>query len=158
QMLLAAGADVNLPNAFGMTPLGYIPSADDSWAPIAELLRKYGGVTQVPDFNSLRMRRKGGQTVVVFRQDTNNVNHFTLFQVIAEYYHNPGALKAQSGALDVSPGGLFPFPDLAQLKIVRPTKRSLIETEDLPAYVLNDQNGFDCSKDRPLKFGDAIEI
>jgi ankyrin repeat protein len=159
QMLLAAGADVNLPSAYQMTPLSYVTSSPDVyWASMAELLRKYGGVTHVPDFNSLRLRREGGDTVAVFRQDTNKVNHFTLFQVIAQYYNNPGSSRSQAGTVGMPPGGLFPFPDLSQLKIVRPVQGSLTETEDSPAYVLNDQNGFDCSKDKPLQFGDVIEI
>jgi ankyrin repeat protein len=158
QMLLAAGADVNLPNAYGNTPLSRIRSSDEYWVQMADLFRKYGAVTDVPDFNSLRLRRKGGETVVVFRQDTNKVNHFTLFQLIAEYYYNPGTLKSQTGVVAAPPGGLFPFPDLSQLKIIRPVNGSLTESENSPAYVLNDQNGFDCSKDRPLQFGDLIEI
>jgi ankyrin repeat protein len=159
KMLLDAGADVNLPNAYGKTPLSLIRSSDEYWVQMADLFRKYGAVTDVPDFNSLRLRRKGGETVVVFRQDTNKVNHFTLFQIIVEYYNNPGGFKSQSGAFGTLPsGGLFPFPDLSQLKIIRPVKGSLTKSEDSPAYVLNDQNGFDCSKDRPLQFGDVIEI
>jgi ankyrin repeat protein len=162
ELILKAGADPNLSDAHEYTPLSYAMASSDGFRPqIAELLRQHGAVVDVPDFTSLRLTRMGKQTVIALRQDTNHLNRFTLFETLVNYFNCPSGpgnrVSMGMPALEASVGA-FPFPDWSRLKILRPIKGKLSEHQEIPAYVLNGTNTFDCSKDMPLEFGDVIEL
>jgi len=172
-LLLDAGANPNVQDNGASTPLAYLNRRPTPGIPVGsvgpaesataksqmvELLHQHGAVADVPDFTSIRLTRKGGSTATVFRQSTNGMNHFTLFQTIATYYEEPGAHSGYVPGGVLSVCGFYPFPDLPRLKVHRPVKGKLTETQEFPVYVLTETNTFDCAKDTPLEFGDIVEI
>lgn len=168
ELLLANGANPNVPNNEGKTPLDLTKPAQGAIAPrtlrvpqpgvpapvepaspaeIAEVLRKHGAVEDLPDFSSIRVTRAGLQPQAIFRKDTNSNNHFTLLEVVRNYY-----LPNQ-----FPPPGMA-FPDFSKIIIFRPIAGKPGAKKEITANVLTVTNSFDCGKDVWLEFGDVVEI
>ena len=158
ELLLNNGADPNIIDAQGKTPLFYLSSSN----PGAEVLRRHGALSRVPDFSTIRIGRAGAeQTEVIFRRDTNSINQFMLFEALGAYYwKNPLQPVANTvGVRAPRPVGFaFPFPDFSRVKILRPVKGKLVEKNEMRAQFLTASNTFDCSKDIPIQFGDELEV
>jgi len=128
---------------------------------VAEILRRHGALSRVPDFSTIRIWREGvDRAEEAFRKDTNSLNQFTLFEALAFYYMNyyipqPGtpALRARGPV-----GAPFPFPDLSLIRILRPVKGKLAEMNEIRVRFLTASNTFDCAKDIPIQFGDQLEV
>src|SRR5207247_4521232 len=86
EMLLTAGADPNIQDNEGKPPLNRIqlpPQPGSTPEKVAQILRKHGALDQPPDPSSVRITRKGSLPPrVLFRTDTNSLNHFSLLEVV----------------------------------------------------------------------------
>ncbi|HEV2393161.1 MAG TPA: ankyrin repeat domain-containing protein [Verrucomicrobiae bacterium] len=152
ELLLANGADVNSVSKEGKTPLELALEyrADPA---IVELLRKHGGVANLPDFSSVRIGRKDSfQPVPILERDTNSLNHFSLLEVIARFYSDSG-LPFPTGAL-----GSLPFPDFSKVEVLRPVPGKLAERKEITIDLLTDGVNLDCTKDTGLQFGDVVDL
>lgn len=180
QMLLAKGANPNVRNNEGKTPLdltkpqpagiilptrpGEEPRA--SMQELADLLRQYGALDDLPDFKSIRFTRGTITPLPVFYRDTNSLNRFTLFEALANHFGASadftGGLSSFSDRLNAlrsaRAGGPLRFPDLARIRIQRSPISRPTERNEIPVNLLGATNGLDCAKDVPLEFGDVIEI
>lgn len=154
QMLLEKGANPNVRNNQGQTPLDLTkPSGVASLSPsvpadvkakLAELLRAHGALDELPDFTAIRITRGTRSPYAVFEKDRNGWNHFTLFEALLGLY-GKNAL-------------IMPFPDLTQIRIQRFSPTQPVERKEIVVNLLNATNGIDCTQNLPLEFGDLIEI
>ena len=100
EMLLTAGADPNIQDNEGKTPLNRIqfpPRTGSTPEKVAQILRKHGALDQPPDPSSVRITRKGSLPPrVLFRTDTNSLNHFSLLEVVGNYYAETSREHARS--------------------------------------------------------------
>ncbi len=168
-LLLAHKADVNARDKNGQTPLDYV-KANTQKANIAELLRRHGGLSDLPKSDHIVVTRPGTDiSTTIFLKGTNDWNRFTLMDALYGKY-GTGITPAST----VTPSGLtasfsdriraltvavdMPFPDLHRIVVVRsgdspnkPPKRINVDLL-LPTGVV------DCAKDIPLEFGDVVEI
>lgn len=170
ELLLAAGAEANARDNSGNTPLKVAGSGPYSprnpgttAAEMAELLRQHGAVEQMPDFATIRLTRKGlDQPPVIFRKDTNALNHFTLLEVIGNYYAYPPAYDAHGAPVAFTPsyrgGGALPFPDFSKISIHRPLSEKPGEEKVIQVVLARGTNSIDCGADVRLEFGDVVEI
>ncbi len=155
--LLDAGAEVNVQDDTGKTPLNYVPhpvpaeaEAALNWPRIEQLLRQHGAVEDLPDFSSIRITRAGAsQSWVVFQADTNRLNYFTVMETIQNYYSGPYGSFAN---------GPMQFPDFSRVKILKPVPGKPGERKEITMNLLTSSDQFDCAKDVPLEFGDVLEI
>ena len=159
QLLLANGADVNAVDKDGKTPLGIAlerqpPPGTEGADTMVELLRKHGGVANLPDFSSVRIGRKDSfQPIPVFERDTNSLNSFTLLEVVANFYAN-NPVETRGPVLRQS----LPFPDFSKVRILRPVPGKLAERKEITIDLLTDGVKLDCSKDTQLQFGDIVDL
>jgi ankyrin repeat protein len=164
QRLLDAKADPNRrPRGGGLTPLELV---EDLMAQAAErgsskrnavenarLLRAAGAKDRLPDFGAIQVVRKQSGRMLrkrVFRtQATNDPNAFTLLELLA----------AHQGPL-VAPEAFrlaFAFPDWRRVVIHRPSPDATTWDEipvDVDAWIASG----DCLGDKPLKWGDLVEL
>jgi ankyrin repeat protein len=156
--LLNAGAEVNLQDDTGKTPLNYVPlrlvsteaEVASTWAKIDQLLRQHGAVEDLPDFSSIRITRAGyPQPWVVFQADTNRLNHFTVMETIQNFYGDQARIFAKPP---------LRFPDFSRVKILKPVPGKPGERKEITLNLLTSSDQFDCAKDAPLDFGDVLEI
>jgi hypothetical protein len=136
---------------------------------IADLIRRHGALDKLPDWNAITVSRPSANfSEVVFQKGTNDWNQFTLLEAILNFYRPPiyylpnashgETFAARLEALQNANKNIkLPFPDLAHITIVRPSRDSTNETR-IEVNLLNDTNGIDCGKDMPLQFGDMVEI
>jgi ankyrin repeat protein len=184
ELLLAKKAAVNVRDKGGRTPLdlanraengvreqepgnygGTMISANRETAhTMAALLRQYGALDDLPDFNSITACRPSANlTSAVFRKGTNNWNRFTLLELIGQQY---GFVSTDSDPVfRPSPfNNIYDwnkmdlrFPELRLVKIHRvvngSSRRQIIEV-DVDALL---QSG-DCRRDVALEWGDRVEI
>ena len=154
QMLLEKGANPNVRNDQGVTPLDLTkPSGVASLSPsvpadvkakLAELLRAHGALDELPEFTAIRITRGTRSPYAVFEKDRNGWNHFTLFEALLGLY-GKNAL-------------IMPFPDLTQIRIQRFSPTQPVERKEIVVNLLNATNGIDCAQNLTLEFGDLIEI
>ncbi|HPY29494.1 MAG TPA: ankyrin repeat domain-containing protein [Verrucomicrobiota bacterium] len=162
QMLLEKGANPNVRNDQGLTPLDLTkPSGVASLSPsvpadvkakLAELLRAHGALDELPDFTAIRITRGTLSPYAIFKKDSNGWNHFTLFEALLAFYN-----KSEFPAGIASPQTM-PFPDLTQIRIQRFSPTQPVERKEIVVNLLNATNGIDCAQNLPLEFGDLIEI
>ena len=169
EFLLTHQADPNLLNQYGQTPLdltklqaaqppgfsiappgqvGAPPPKYASPAELADLLRQHGAQDWVPRPGQITVtRRSTGTAYPVFRQGTNALNRFTLFEVIA----------ALPWGMDNPNAAVVPFPDFSKVTITRRDPKTGKLT-DIPVDVAALVAAGDCSKDVPLERGDLVDI
>lgn len=187
ELLLAYKADPNVRSEGGQTPLDLLKqtvaantSENSPLAPsqrlspeqlklageLIDLLRQHGALDKLPDWDRITVSRPSANfSQAVFQKGTNDWNQFTLLETIFNAYSAqmefPLVMKLsfQDRLRLVSQGysGGLPFPDLAQVTIVRHRPGTTNETQ-IKINLLNSTNGIDCAKDLPLEFGDVVEI
>lgn len=161
-VLLAHHADPNAPDDSHQTPLSLAKShqndASDQRplqvAAIIDLLLKAGANENLHRLSVIRASRPGNMRTV-FTKTPDVPNHFTLLDLVAQYYAPP--YHGQSiGPVDLGQLPGFLFPDFARVAISRLQKdgRTNVIRVDLQSVF---ESG-DCSKDVPLEWGDIVEI
>jgi ankyrin repeat protein len=164
ELLLEKGANPNIQNERGQTPLDIAKATKASV--IAESLRAHGALDELPDFSTIRLTRAGVEQTIVFRRDTNGVNHFTMLEAIRNFYPQPKMQwKAGANGIPISPTvqnqqnpTILTFPDFARLTILRRTEPNGGKQKEIEVNVLNGSNDFDPGKDVVLQFGDTVEV
>ena len=188
-LLLANGADPNLRDNNGTTPLdiakqqpapvgvpfalpipGAVAASPGSPTPatkpvsIAELLREHGASEDLPRFDRIEVRRFPNYTATVFSRSTNDVNRFSLLELLAVHYGFVSALNysrpnpipgydRRSGIIQ----GALSFPSLDRIEIRRPKP----DGKDWTRISVSAQSileSGDCSRDVWLQWGDQVEI
>ncbi|MDA1276228.1 MAG: ankyrin repeat domain-containing protein [Verrucomicrobia bacterium] len=183
EALLAHGADVFAVDGNGKTALDYTkpespsssagvtsvpsrvvrssipgPASPTPAAPpsdLADLLRQAGAVDDPQRTNQIRIGR-GDNYFPVFYKGTNDVNFYSLIELIGSYFdwfqaaQTPGGGKAGLRALEP-----LQFPDFANVVIKRFTSGK--ETEIRVNLETAIQQA-DCSGDVPLEWGDIVEV
>ncbi len=192
-LLLANKANVNVANREGKTPLNIatgsqgpqFPSlrppmfmgvnsgtltlnnngANDSTPKIdmVALLREHGALSELPDFNTIRVTRQGSAApITLFYRNSNDWNQITLFDVIGVQYRLLTASRSPEnrdrilsyGA--VSQDNSLRFPDFTRIVIRRPSGDGT--TKDMKIDALKSFDSGDCTANVPLQFGDVVEI
>jgi hypothetical protein len=161
--LLEADANPNPRTASGNTPLRLVNTNTPECQKMAKLLREHGAVVDPPDFNSIRLSRSGKQPIVIWRHHTNDLNQFTLFETLANFYHStwtftPARIGISTPTMFPRESYLFSYPDLKRITITRPIKGHVAEKTELPVEAMKDAETFECASNQPLQFGDVIEI
>ncbi len=170
EQLLVAGADPNLRNKEGKTPLDLslqppvpvIPIAgldrsaqSASPSEIAALLRKHGALDDLPDFDAIRITRQGfSQPLSVFRKG-ELTNQFTLLETVMHFYSETSKMAGHDSF--PSPTWAMAFPDFERVIIRRPSRKPGDKEQEIKVNLLRD-NLLDCAADVPVEFGDVIEI
>ena len=114
------------------------------------LLRQHGALDNLPDWSRITISRPSANaSATVFQKNTNDWNHFTLFEALMQAYPESGKTTFNDT--------LSAFPDLKNIVIVRPSGNGT-ESKRIPLNLLDATNGVDCSRDLPLEFGDVVEI
>ena len=161
-VLLAHHADPNASNDSRETPLSLAKSHQNDAsdprqlqvAAIVDLLLKAGANENLHRLSVIRASRPGNLRTV-FTRTPDAPNHFTLLDLVTQFYAPP--YHGQStGWVDLAQLPGFLFPDFAQVTINRLQKdgRTNMIRVDLESVF---QSG-DCSKDIPLEWGDIVEI
>lgn len=171
-LLLAHHADPNLPDLNGRTLLDYLKIASHNTSPanqtelasIADLLRQHGALDHLPDWNHLAViRPDAGFSRVYFTRETNDWNQFTLLELLAVQCRFLALAPASTGGNNdkssffQARNQTLPFPDLARLRIHRPSPDQK-STQEIPANLAAVLQTGDCSHDVPLTWGDVVEI
>ena len=182
EMLLAAGADPNIRDNDGLTPLDLLKSmasasslprsglpapgtpSSSTRSSLADLLRHYGALDDLPRFDRIQVSRPSARfSATVFLKGTNDWNRFTLFDLVGVQYDLLTALTKGGSRSRPAPYGSFaadnslPFPDFARVVIHRPTGRGT-NWSKLEVDLVRALDSGDCSADVPLQFGDVVEI
>lgn len=155
ELLLAHGANPNVTDRNGDTPLSTAKSLAASNDPkkaalgrdMAQLLLQHGADENLQR-RGLIMVRRGTWTQPVFYRGTNSYNYYSLFELLAAVYSDPEMAKE------------LPFPDFAKLKI-RHMPEPAPPAEDVAGLASPGEarwDPLDCTADRPLAWGDVVEI
>lgn len=168
ELLLANKADPNMLNASNESPLDLLKreanrgpgpgGGDPSIAKaLIEVLRKAGASEDIPRMDRIMIRPSGAsQSEVLFTTNqwsSGPLSGHTLLQALAVRY---GILELYEGRKRIGPGirqSGIPFPDLANVRLMRPTPDWTNQTFDITAILTNN-----CAGDAPLQWGDVIEI
>jgi ankyrin repeat protein len=122
---------------------------------IIKLLREYGAVDQLPNFNAIRVTREGlSAPILAFVRQSNDWNHYTSLETLMPAFSG----EMWVGNTLVKRSSVLKFPDLRRIIIHRPNRSSLGKQKEITVDLLNSTNGIDCGKDVPVEFGDIVEI
>ncbi|NOS68943.1 MAG: hypothetical protein HOP33_03340 [Verrucomicrobia bacterium] len=158
ELLVKAGADTNRRDNHGSTPLDLVKAAKrpDSET-FAAWLRQQGALDDLPDFNAIRITRKGlAQTYPIFSKVPKMTNQFTLLETVMRFYtFRASYIGREEGG---GPINLLPYPDFGRVIIRRPRRTVGGKQQEIKVSLLNSSNAVDCAKDVPVEFGDIIEI
>src|ERR1017187_9969496 len=131
---------------------------------MADLLRRYGAVDDLPKVDRIMVQRHStGESDTAFTKGAQDWSQFTLLDLIGIQYGFLAASPLDGGGDGYSLAAFFhnfshlPFPDLAHVRIRRPTpdlKSWKEQTLDLRPVI---ESG-DCSKDVRLEWGEVVEI
>jgi ankyrin repeat protein len=190
QSLLDHGADPNIRDTRGDTPLDWVkrrlsassgqnlpgpgrpirfgggspervPDQKAEAEQIIALLHQHGALDHLPAWDRIIVSRPSANfSYPIFRSSTNDWNHFTLLEFLADIYEGSATCSVDQGNGNMNNyylSAMLPFPDPARVTIVRPDAHSTNQTR-LLVNLLNETNGIDCSKDVPLLFGDVVEV
>jgi ankyrin repeat protein len=131
----------------------------------AALLREYGGLSDLPKFDRIEVRRPEAHFAsTVFVKSTNDWNQFTLLDALfAKYFAgtfiaNPGSTATNFIDRIARGSNELPFPDLRRIVVVRQSAEAGKPTKRIPVDLILPTGGVDCAKDMPLEFGDVVEI
>ncbi len=167
EVLLAHKADPNLPDDQGQTPLGYGKQLQQNSqldaehartaAEITELLLKAGANENLHRLSSISASRPGNLRTV-FTRTPDVPNHFTLLDVVIQFYAPIYRGRKPLGMLqlDLSDPPGFAFPDFPHVTISRLQKNGGTNVIHVDLESVLDAG--DCSKDVPLEWGDIVEI
>ena len=185
QMLLAKGANPNVRNNTGQTPLdltksqpgaGVVTTLRSGEEPranpkeLATLLRQHGALDDLPNLDRIEIRRPEARFAKsVFLKATNDWNRFTLLDVLFVSYFS-GELNFQQVHANGQPTSFaerlsdqlsvstLPFPDLHRIVVVRAGSKAGQQPNRTTVDLILPTGGVDCAKDIPLEFGDVVEI
>ncbi len=128
------------------------PSSDD----IATLLRRAGGKDDLHRLTSIRIGRRGN-FYPVFSQKTNELNRYSLFDLIGSFYRDQASAIPSNpyAPPSMAPNSALPFPDFSGVVIRRlaPDGETPLRIDVEAAFQLGD-----CSKNMWLEWGDIVEI
>ncbi|MDB6109950.1 MAG: Ankyrin repeat-like protein [Pedosphaera sp.] len=151
ELLLARKPDINWQDSSGLTALDRANSDALASPPngrtqkageIAALLIKAGADENIHRLSVIGASR-GEQTVNVFSKDTNAYNHYTLFELVNQFY-----------AVDSKGWG---FPDLNKVTIERLTSPSR-QKQKIKVALGDLLEAGDCFRDVQLEWGDVVEF
>lgn len=108
---------------------------------IAELLREHGANPELHRQGGIHLTRQGGSDMAIFSRGTNDVNRYTLLELIAAAYQDGGVY--------------FPFPDFAKVEIRRNSDGNPQTNRIDVAGILAQKS---CTNDLWLQWGDSVEI
>ena len=166
ELLLDHGADPNVRSSIGRTPLdelradieetGSWPDTFKSYEDKATqarkliaLLHQHGALDHVPDWDGIDVGRVAENDLhTVFHQETNDWNHFTLIEAVANAY-----MTSESNPYRT----WLSFPDFAHVAVLRPTHDSTNQTR-IEVNLLAADGGINFSNDMPLLFGEVVDI
>jgi ankyrin repeat protein len=163
EVLLAHHADPNAPDDSRDTPLSLArrdqkfyqdPQRLQTASAIVDLLLKAGANENLHRLSTISVSRAGNERTV-FTREPNLPNHFTLLDLVCEFYapllrHGP----PNGTPLQELPG--VAFPDFGRIQISRLQKdgRTNVIRVDLESVL----DAGDCSKDVLLEWGDIVEV
>jgi ankyrin repeat protein len=165
ETLLAAGANPNLQNGEGKTPLNYLQSPLNSVrAKIRGLLVAHGAVEDLPRLDVVEVRRpEANFSKIIFTKGTNGWDQFTLFDLIGVQYKLLTASTSGEGRVVSAPYSKFAhnsgldFPDFTRIRIRHP-KPDFKSWNERTVNVASALTSRDCSADITLEPGDEVEI
>jgi ankyrin repeat protein len=155
EALLDHHANPNVRSNSGRTPLDTLkekiaasgPTEQRTASQLADLLRQYGALDVLPDWDRITVSRPSANFAqAVFQKGTNDWNDFTLLETICGFDQN-----------DNRHDNPLAFADLSHIVVVRRSTKDTTANR-IELNLLNATNGVDCSKDMPLEFGDTVEI
>ncbi|MEI7938350.1 MAG: ankyrin repeat domain-containing protein [Verrucomicrobiota bacterium] len=141
------------------------PRPESKPDPMVDLLRRHGAVDDLPQFDRIQVRRTStGQSSTSLTKGTHDWGQFTLLDLIGVQYQFLGYSPEQEGDNNSTEAVVFAhesrywsFPDLAHLRIRRPTSDpTKWQERDVDLRPLLESG--DCSKDVLLEWGDVVEI
>ncbi|HUA66465.1 MAG TPA: ankyrin repeat domain-containing protein [Alphaproteobacteria bacterium] len=179
QALLDSGADPNVRNGGGITPLILVedvlsgnlnvdplisqPTKADSQFD-GDLLRQHGALEWLPDWDHITVSRPATKySAPIFERGTNDWNQFTLYDLLGVQYTLLSASVRPDWSQDSWTYNLDPvtnslaFPDFSRIVIHRPPDSGTNWT-DIKVDIAHALDSGDGTADVPLKFGDVVEI
>ena len=149
ELLVKAGADVNVQAKDGTTPLGKAKFASANGSrptppmpigyqlnsstaqtvttnelSIADFLRQHGALDALPDFTRIRITRQGvAQPLEVFNRSATLTNRFTLLETVMSFYSHPPSIAPVPGQPSRRAWEVLPFPDFGRVIIRRPSQK-----------------------------------
>lgn len=158
----APGVEMLLPTV-GFPSGQRSPQPTTASSDVTALLRQHGALDELPDFTRIRITRQGlDQPLLVFSKGPKLTNHFTLLEVVMEFYGRSSVFRPGSSRSPGAPIGpayrVLPFPDFGRIIIRRPDRTQVGKEQEIQVSLLNASNVVDCAKDVPVEFGDVIEI
>ncbi|MCX6917161.1 MAG: ankyrin repeat domain-containing protein [Verrucomicrobia bacterium] len=141
------------------------PRPESKPDPMVDLLRRHGAVDDLPQFDRIQVRRTStGQSSTSLTKGTHDWGQFTLLDLIGVQYQFLGYSPEQVGDNNSTEAVVlamqsryWSFPDLAHLRIRRPTSDpTKWQERDVDLRPLLESG--DCSKDVLLEWGDVVEI
>lgn len=183
ELLVKAGADVNLRTKNGATPLDYAKSSNQSAG-------RSPGLGQPPPL-AYQWNFSGGQTATsiatnatstadLLRQNgaLDELPDFTRIRITRQGLSQPlevfrtGAKLTNHFTLletvmrfysisqvrNQEAWRALPFPDFGRVIIRRPSQKPGGKEQEIKVSLLNSSNVVDCAQDVPVEFGDVIEI
>lgn len=176
EVLLRHHADPNLRASDSLTPLDLAKtkardsSGSQAWIQIAELLRRYGAIDDLPRLDRIQVSRPERDYIqTVLDRGTTTGDGCTLFELLAVssgLLDKPGETTSPPGPGVISGGGpgvvnipstSLSFPDFSRVTVRRPAadKKSWVQ---IPVNVATALTSDDCTMDVPLQWGDVVEV
>jgi cytohesin len=181
KLLLEHGADPNLQDRNGQTALDFarqsLPGQPLSARPghgvvpgslitLEDLLLQHGASTDLPRMDRIEARRPPNYSRTIFSRSTNDVNRFSILELVAVDYGFISTTPLVFGGSSVVPAynghsrtirESLPFPDLQKIEIRRP-KPGGKGWITIPVAVQSILESGDCSRDVWLEWGDQVYI
>jgi ankyrin repeat protein len=185
-LLLEHGADPNLQDHSGQTPLDHLLSRQSAGLPpglrfqlpgspqlpgsqgspsiMQELLLQHGASTDLPRMDRIEVRRFPNYSSTVFSRSTNDINRFSLLELLAVHYGfisgSPREVESGLGLgyPPATPGaGSLSFPNLKKIEVRHAKPGGTNWTTIVVSAEAILESG-DCSGDVWLNWGDQVEI
>ena len=183
-LLLDHGADPNLQDNNGETPLDFVRKSEGNPPPgnmrpfrplptlpppatptsvpgpveqvsMQELLLQHGARADLPRMDRIEVRRFPDYSSTVFSRSTNDINRFSLLELLAAHYGFIAGSPA-TGSRNLGPDSLD-FPNLNRIE-VRHSKPGATNWTTIVVPAESILESGDCSRDVWLNWGDQVEI